>query len=82
MKLATRIAIAAVALLALTACGKEAPASQVPEIDSVFTRKPAQSTKLELGRQVQEREDNDTDTTDTAKVGGPSTNEKQGFRRD
>lgn len=81
MKSATRLAITAIALLALTGCGKETPANKVPEIDSVFTRKPAQSTKLELGRQVQEREDNDTDTTDTARVGGPS-DEKQGFRRD
>lgn len=81
MKSATRLAITAVALFALTGCGKEAPAAKVPDIDSVFTRKPAQSTKLDLGRQIQDREDNDTDTTDTARVGGPS-NEKQGFKRD
>ena len=81
MKTAAQLAITAVALLALAGCGKEAPAQKVPEIDSVFTRKPAASTQLELGRQAQDREDNDTDTTDTARVGGPS-NEKQGFKRD
>ena len=80
MKIAPRLAITAVALLALTGCGKDLPASKVPEIDSVFTRKPAQSTQLELGRQAQEREDNDTDSTDTARVGGPS-DENKGFRR-
>jgi predicted small lipoprotein YifL len=80
MKPAIPILIAA-ALFTLAGCGKEAPASTLPPIDSVFTRTPASSTKLELGRQQQDREDGDTDTTDTARVGGP-TNESKGFRKD
>lgn len=79
-------ALAAVMVLSLgllVGCGKTAPTQEGPKLDSVFARMATntEETTRIVAKEQQEREDQENDAAETAKVGAPG-NEKVSFRRD
>lgn len=67
----------------LTGCGKTAPTQQGPKLDSPFARMATNTDDAVrvVAKEQQEREDQENDAAETAKVGAPG-NEKVSFRRD